>query len=273
MIRLSAFADEIAQNLEEQIRVLREEGIHFLDLRQVEDTNVLDLDDDQVVAIQRALKAADIRVAAIGSPLGKVPIDYPAEEHLRRLDRALLLARAFDTPFVRIFSFYAPAGGWGPGGPEACRDEIVARLQAMTARARSAGVVLLHENDRDLYGDTIARCVDLVQSIRDPHFAAVLDPANFVQCGQRPYPDAYEALRPWLRCIHVKDAGADGRVTVAGAGSAQWPALLSRLRMDGYDGYFSLEPHLDAAGQYSGFSGPDRFREAAQAFRRLLAAS
>ena len=42
MIRLSAFADEISPDLEEQIAVLSLEHIHFLDLRGVWNTNVLD---------------------------------------------------------------------------------------------------------------------------------------------------------------------------------------------------------------------------------------
>ncbi len=71
-------------------------------------------------------------------------------------------------------------------------------------------------------------------------------------------------MRPWLRYVHVKDALADGKVVAAGEGVARWPELLRRLRADGYDGFFSLEPHLVAMGQYGGFSGPDLFRRAVQ---------
>jgi len=45
---------------------------------------------------------------------------------------------------------------------------------------------------------------------------------------------------------------------------------LRRLRADGYDGVFALEPHLAAAGQFQGFSGPALFRHASQSFQRLL---
>jgi sugar phosphate isomerase/epimerase len=70
--------------------------------------------------------------------------------------------------------------------------------------------------------------------------------------------------------VHDKDVDRDGTLVVAGAGEADWPALLARLRADGYDGFLSLEPHLEAAGQFQGFSGPDRFRQASQALQRLL---
>ena len=274
MIRLSAFADEISPDLNEQIAVLQSENIHYLDLRGVWDTNVLDLTDKQVATIKQALDAGGIGVAAIGSPIGKVPIDSSFDEHLHRFERAferaLTLAREFQTPYVRIFSFYPPASQ--AAAPEDHRDEVLRRVREMTTRARAADVVLLHENERDIYGDTIARCVDLMGSVDDAHFQAALDPANFVVCGQVPYPDAYDALHSWVQYIHVKDVRADGAIAPAGEGVARWPDLLQRLRQDGYDGFLSLEPHLAAAGQHQGFSGPDLFRRASQALQLLLRA-
>lgn len=271
MIRLSAFADEISANLDEQIAVLHSEHIHFLDLRSVWGINVLDLNDAQVNEIRRALNAHDIGVAAIGSPIGKVPIDSPFDIHLKRFERAIALAHIFQTPYVRIFSFYPPrARGSESADPATWRDEVHRRLYEMSVLAHAQGIVLLHENEKGIYGDTIARNVDLLESINDTHFQAVFDPANFIQCGQTPYPDAYEALRPWLRYIHVKDAELDGQVVAAGEGAARWPELLQRLRRDGYAGFLSLEPHLAAAGQFQGFSGPDLFRRASQALQNML---
>jgi 3-dehydroshikimate dehydratase len=269
MIRLSAFADEIAPDLATQIAVLESEGIHALELRSVEGVNVLDLTDAQVADIAAALTAHGISVSAIGSPLGKVPIDGEFHAQVHRLERALTLARFFHTPFVRIFSFYPPTGD-PSAAPASYRAVVLDRLREMTARARAADITLLHENEKDIYGDTIARCVDLLGAIADPHLGAVLDPANFIQCGQRPYPEGYEALQPWLRYVHVKDARSDGGVVAAGEGATDWPALLARLQADGYDGVFSLEPHLAAAGRFAGFSGPALFRHAAHAFQDLL---
>ena len=70
MIRLSAFADEISLDPNEQVAVLQEEQINFIDLRSAWDTNVLDFVDEQVTELQRILKNAHIGVASIASPLG-----------------------------------------------------------------------------------------------------------------------------------------------------------------------------------------------------------
>jgi len=271
MIRLSAFADEISPNLPEQIAILKRENITHIDLRGVWNINVLDLTGEQAISIKELLEGHGIKVAAIGSPIGKVPVDSPFDEHLERFERAIKLAHLFGTPLVRIFSFYPPAGiASDSADPDSWRDEVVWRLREMIERARAAGITLIHENEKDIYGDTIARCVDLLQECNDTHFQAVFDPANFIQCGQIPYPDAYEALRPWLRYVHVKDALPDGDVVAAGEGAAHWPELLQRLRQDGYDGFFSLEPHLASAGTYQGFSGPELFRYASQALQQML---
>ena len=270
MIRLSAFADEISPDLDEQIAVLQSENIHFLELRGAWGVNVLDFSDEQVERMRSDLDANGIGVSAIGSPIGKVPVDSSFAEHMQRFGRAIQLAHIFQTRYIRIFSFYPPASRTTATAPSEWRDEVRWRLRALTVRARTENLTLLHENEKDIYGDTIARCVDILHSVNDEHFRAILDPANFIQCGQIPYPDAYESLRPWLLYMHVKDALPDGTVVAAGEGETHWPALLQRLRADGYDGFLSLEPHLAAAGQFQGFSGPDLFRKASQALQGML---
>lgn len=271
MIRLSAFADEISPNLDEQIAILQREGIRYLDLRGVWNINVLDLSDAQIRQVKQTLDTHGIGVAAIGSPIGKVAIDSPFEATMQKLERAIQIAQALGTPFIRIFSFYPPAHAQTVSTSAGTnRDEVMRRLRMMIERASAAGVTLLHENEKDIYGDTIARCVDLMQSCEDEHFRVAFDPANFIQCAQVPYPDAYEALRPWLTYVHVKDALADGSVVAADEGAGRWPELLQRLRDDGYNGFLSLEPHLAAAGQFQGFSGPDLFVKASQALQGML---
>ncbi len=270
MIYLSAFADEISPVLSEQLSTLASEGLHFLDLRGAWGTNVLDFTDRQVVEIKQALDAQGTGVSAIASPIGKVAIDTPFADTLARFERALELARLFQTSFIRIFSFYPPESPESERAPAAWRGEVLLRLRELTARARAAGVVLLHENEKAIYGDTLARCLDLLTGIDDPHFQAAFDPANFIQCDQIPYPDAYVALRPWLRYVHVKDALADGSVVVAGEGLTNWFELLKHLRADGYTGFLSLEPHLAASSQFQGFSGPELFCRASRSLQGLL---
>ncbi|HEX5502193.1 MAG TPA: sugar phosphate isomerase/epimerase, partial [Thermomicrobiales bacterium] len=149
--------------------------------------------------------------------------------------------------------------------------EVLARLGRLVEAARGAGVTLLHENERGIYGDIPARCRDLLATLDSPLLRAVWDPANFVLRGVRPHTEGYDLLRPYIAYVHVKDARRDrGKIVPAGQGDGEVRQTLAALRDSGFDGFFSLEPHLQAAGPFSGFSGPALFREAAQAFKALL---
>lgn len=267
MWTLTGFADEISPELDAQLETLHQESMRFLELRGVWGANVLDLTEQQVATIKERLAEAGIAVSAIGSPIGKIPITADFAPHLDAFQRALDLARAFDAPYLRIFSFFIPAGH----DPADYRDEVLSRLTRLARAAEGTGVTLVHENEKEIYGDTPARCLDLLTAIDSPVLRAVWDPANFVQVGVKPFTEGYAALRPYIAYVHVKDALlGSSQVVPAGQGDGQLRETLAALHDSGFDGFFSLEPHLQTAGKFSGFSGPELFRTAALAFKELL---
>jgi sugar phosphate isomerase/epimerase len=264
---LSGFADEIDPDLEVQCDTLAADGIRHLELRSVWGTNVCDLDDAQVERVAKTLHARGVGVSSLGSPVGKVPVTAPFGPHLDRFRRALDVAGRLQAPYVRVFSFFVPDGD----DPVAHREEVLARMSTLADEAGRAGVTLLHENEKGIYGDVPARCHDLLATVDSPHLRAAWDAANFVQVGVRPYSEAYARLRPWLAYVQVKDALlTTGEVVPAGGGDGEVPETLAALHADGFDGFFSMEPHLAAAGPYGGFSGPERWRHAVAAFTALL---
>jgi sugar phosphate isomerase/epimerase len=264
---LTGFADEISPELEEQLETLGEESISYMELRSAWNTNVLDLSDDELHRVKSATAERGIRISSIGSPIGKVPATDPFGPHLERFRRALHAADVMETPYLRVFSFFMPEGQ----EPGHYREEVLDRMRIMAGEAEDSGVTLLHENEKEIYGDVPSRCVDILSGVGSPALRAAWDAANFVQCGISPFDEGYASLRPYLEYVHIKDAlASSGRVVPAGEGDGQLPETLSALRASGFDGFFSLEPHLASAGTYSGFSGPELFRKAAGAFKELL---
>ena len=146
-----------------------------------------------------------------------------------------------------MFSFFIPQGD----APASYRAQVMARMKAMTALAEKEGIILLHENEKDIYGDIASRCHDLLTEVNSPNLRAVFDPANFVQCGQVTYPDAYELLSDYVVYMHIKDALSDGSVVPAGQGEGHVPEIVSELSKKNYGGFFSLEPHL---GSFEGLA-------------------
>jgi sugar phosphate isomerase/epimerase len=264
---LTGFADEISPELEEQLETLAQESMGYMELRSVWNTNVLDLSDDELDRIKYATAQRGLRISSIGSPIGKVPVTNRFGPHLERFRRALRAADVMEAPYVRVFSFFIPEDQ----EPGHYREEVIDRMGIMAGEAEDSGVTLLHENEKVIYGDVPSRCLDILAGVGSPALRAAWDAANFVQCGVRPYKEGYASLRPYVEYVHVKDAisGSD-RVVPAGEGDGQLPETLSALRASGFDGFFSLEPHLASAGMYSGFSGPELFRKAAGAFKELL---
>ncbi|HEY7419632.1 MAG TPA: sugar phosphate isomerase/epimerase, partial [Ktedonobacteraceae bacterium] len=137
MIYLSAFADEISPDLETQIEILRSENIHCIDFRSAWNINVLDLTDEQVMQAKELLNDKGIQVAALGSPIGKVPIDTPFEEYMQRFERALTVAEMFGTHYIRIFSFYPSSN---QPDTVASHEKVLHFLHEMTERAGAAHI-------------------------------------------------------------------------------------------------------------------------------------
>jgi len=264
---LSGFADEISPELDDQLATLAAESISHLELRSVWSTNVADLGSGQLASFRRALDDAGVAVSAIGSPIGKIDIEAPLGPELERMRRVADIAIELGTQIVRVFSFFMPSGE----PPERHRSQVIDRMCALTQVAEDRGLVLAHENEKEIYGDRPERCADLITAVGSPAFQATFDAANFVQCGVRPHTEGYGLLRPYLVYLQVKDAlAATGEVVPAGQGDGQVRETLSALRDSGFEGYVSLEPHLGQAGRYGGFSGPDGFRRAAEALKTLL---
>jgi len=196
MVKLSGFADEISPDLQVQLDTLDSLGIKYLELRGVWGKNVLALTDEELAEVKAELDRRGIGVSAVGSPIGKVPIDSDFEEYRGLVQNAIDVANKLETPYIRMFSFYV-------NDLDADRNEVMQRMQAMVDMAAAGGTVMLHENEKGIYGELAERCLDLHQTITGDSFRATFDPANFVQAGVKPFDDAYPKLKPYIAYFHI----------------------------------------------------------------------
>jgi sugar phosphate isomerase/epimerase len=265
LFTLSCFGDEISPDLKEQIAVMNANGVKALEFRSMDGINILDLGPNQLRSAAAILADAGIGVSAIGSPIGKIGVTDPFEPHLERFKHAVEVATFFNTPYIRMFSFFIPADQ----DPVDYRDEVLRRWEKFIEAARGSGLTLLHENEKGIYGDTAARCLDLLKSLNTKVVRATFDPANFIQCGEETFPAAYRQLEPWIAYIHIKDARRSDRgVVPAGQGDGKLPEILAALKTRGFKGYLSIEPHLNASLPGG---GPELFKVAVDALKSVLA--
>jgi sugar phosphate isomerase/epimerase len=235
---ITGFADEIDQRLSKQIDVLKKLGISYVEYRSGDGKGIADYSCDEAKEAAKKLNGAGIKVSALGSPIGKVGVNDDFAKHFEVFKHVVELAGIFGTKYIRVFSFYIPKDE----NPDSYKNKVIDQLCKLVAYAQANNVVLLHENEKAIFGDNAKRCLALFESLYGEHFRCTFDFANFIQCGQNTF-EAYQMLKKYIAYIHVKDAiGED--VVPAGKGEGQVKKILTLLDASGYDGFLSLEPHL-----------------------------
>ena len=260
--RLSAFGDEIDDDVDTQLDVLGDLDIRYLEMRTAWGKKAADLSDREIERLATACRKRSMRVSCIGSRIGKTPITEPLEATVAELGRILDLAERLDTKLVRIFSFRPPAGREAEHV-----GESLSRLKALAEVAGARGAVLVMENETGMVGDIPERCRALLQGVDSPSLRFVWDIGNFPHCGvDRAVDRGWPLLGRYVAHVQVKDTRlSDRAMTVAGAGDGQALRLLGTLRDAGYRGFLALEPHL------GGSNGAEGMRRAARALRSLMA--
>lgn len=245
--KISGFSDEISADISKQFEVLNKLGIKYFEPRGINGKNISLLSEEEVIKLKDKMLSSSVKASSIGSPIGKIKISDDFTEHFELFKNLVNISNFLDCSYMRIFSFYRDNEEW----TKEERMEVFRRLSLMIEYAKGKNIILLHENEKDIYGDNIERCLDLYENLYCDNFKAVFDSANFVQCGVDTK-EAYDKLKPYIGYMHIKDAlKENGRVLPAGKGDGNLPYILNDLLKSGYDGFLSLEPHL---GTFEGLS-------------------
>ncbi len=243
-IKISGFADEISPDFDEQLNTVTRLGMRYISLRAADGRSVADYTVEEVrEKILPRLEKKGVKVSSVGSPIGKVGIrdGEGFARQLAQLDNLCRIAGVLDCRFIRIFSFFIPKGE----DPAAYRDEVMDKMARFMEVAKEYDVTLMHENEKNIYGDVGSRCLEIMERFAGDGMCSAFDFANFVQCGEDPAV-CWDLLRPYIRYIHIKDALKDsGENVLCGTGDGKIRQILDRaLNREGYEGFLTLEPHL-----------------------------
>lgn len=236
---ITGFSDEIDSDILTQFENISRLGMHYYEPRVVNGKNIINLNDEEVGELSVIMDNYGIAASSIGSPIGKIKTTDDFDTHFESFKRTVEIANKLNTKYIRMFSFFMPENE----RPEDYTDFVVERLSKMVDYASKNNVVLLHENEKGIYGNIAVRCKTLFEKIVSPNFRAVFDFSNFVECSQETL-EAYEMLKPYIEYIHVKDCKNGGGVVPAGRGDGNVEAILKKLNESGFKGFASIEPHL-----------------------------
>lgn len=232
MIKLCAPTDEAAVNIDDAINAISSVGIHLAEIRDINDINVLEFTDEQANEFYTKLKAKQIDVWAISSPIGKRDLHIDFAIYQKRVAKAIRMAQIFHAPHIRVFSFFEHNNN---------PDEVVKRLKYVLDEASKAGIKVCLENEKDSYGETPERMIELLDKL--PGMLMVYDSSNYVQVGV-PAEKTLSMAFPRAYYVHFKDGihkGDDADITPVGEGEANITQLLKLVNKDMT---FSIEHHL-----------------------------
>lgn len=310
-VLLSAFADEVAPSggtPEEQMSMLATLGLEYYSPRFFDfggkRTNVMDLTEEQIAEVLRVQQKYDIKVATLGSPIGKVKLVdvndgttnayVPFTQYLEtKVMHAIRLAERFGTKLIRGFSFYPPKDH----DHTRYLPQAVEQIGKIAELCKHHGLVYGMEVEANLVGRDGNTLREICKQIKNPHLHVVFDGGNLSTQNMTAsvVHQEYINICGWVSWMHIKDYRIDpalpwtGHVDEArlrnfvpcGMGDSGYKAVLDSFRIHmpfhsdlstyGVPGVFlDLEPHLRGGGQFGGYSGPDGMGVALRALLKIL---
>ena len=281
-MRLCAFTDEISLDFESALRACADNGIREIQIRRVDGVNVVELPDDEIDRLVRLTSDYDVRVAGIGSPFGKPPVeafaaglDEPSRRlHLAVFDRALDLAERFDAPLIRVFAVGAPSRDIADF--ETRIGTSVKWLREPAEHAGKAGRFLAIENEYTTLTGTCRQVRRAIDLLGHPNVRVAWDVASGWWDGES-IEQGYAQVRGLIADVHVRDVAPDsvdpgkhGAIVRFGEGAIDWPDVLRRLAADDFGGTLTLETHLYSQDAERWTKLPIATMHAAAEVRKLL---
>ena len=257
-IPIGAITDEFSLDIEVALDAMAKLGMTIVELRLVDQRNIIDLSDEEIRRIREQVEARGMRVLSIASPVLKCvlpdapPLDerfqqdvfgsaYTIADQPRLAQRAMEIAELTGAKFIRVFSY------WRTIAPEQCHDRIVSALRGLADKAGARGLIIGLENEHACNVATGAEAGRILAALDHPALKSIWDPANAFMLGERPFPDGYSKL-PAARVAHVhaKDCMMKGHTATwgpLGEMDVDWRGQIAALKRDGYAGAISLETH------------------------------
>ena len=291
-MRLSGFADEAANGIDGQIAVTRTLGWPCIEARSIDGVNIHDLPDAAFETVRRKLDDAAIRINCFGSTIANwsKSVDEPFTETIATVERAIRRMRVLDVPFVRIMSYAIIRDAAGRALADQKKDERFRRLREICNRFLNAGITPVHENCMNYGGMSWEHSLEMLAAV--PGLKLVYDTGNpgitpdFRKSFPYPNQDAfecYEKLREYVVHVHIKDGVRDPatdeeRYFFPDEGVCEVGATLDSLLASGYDGDFSIEPHMAVVFHHADVSASEQARidnyvEYGRRFERMLDAA
>ena len=240
---ISGIADEAGQDIDTQIRAHRTLDWKHIELRNIDGVNLTNVSDRQFEGIVEKLSQAHIAVSCFASALcnWSRKISNPFKVDTTELARAIPRMHRLNTPFIRIMSY--PNDSLSQ---EDWKRQVVKRIRELAHMAADGGIILAHENCDGWASQSARHSLELLETVDSPALKLIYDTGNPVWHDQDGW-EFYSQVADHTVYVHVKDATKTPdkvQPCFAGEGAGQVERIITDLVCRGYDGGFSIEPHM-----------------------------
>jgi len=257
---LSGFADEAADDLAGQIKVLKTLGWKYLEARYIDNYNIHDLDDAAFDKVCATLDESEIKINCFGSSIANhaTQVDCDFEATMAVVKRAIQRMRRLKVPYIRIMSYAVLYDETEKDRalPDQKEEKRFEQLRRICGAFLDAGITPLHENSYNYGSMSWEHTLKLLDAV--PGLKLVYDTADsgITPDFRKPYPypnqdclEVWEHIKPHVIHIHIKDACRDPQTGIKtylfpGEGDCEVEKILADAISSGYSGLFSIEPHM-----------------------------
>lgn len=284
---LTGFADEAAPDIAGQIRATKELGWKYIESRSIDGVNIHDISDDKFEEVADKLADSGVQINCFGSAIanwGKQITD-PFDITLEEIERAIPRMQRLGTRLIRVMSYAVLPNREADDQVE---EERFRRMRVLLQMFTDAGITPVHENCMNYGGMSWQHTLRLIENV--PGLKLVFDTGNPVFTDDRAKPKPYAKQSAWefythvkehVAYVHIKDGVWDpenGKTTFTfpGEGDGDVRRSVKDLLASGYDGGFSIEPHLAVVQHDQSIVSPEEQRynsyvEYGQRMERIVA--
>lgn len=276
--RLGVISDELSQDFEEALKIMKGYGLRWVEIRTVWNTYNTEASPEQIQRLKSLLHQYDFALSVLDTALYKCDLPgtknvvgekdaYPYSGQMELLRRAIDRAHVLGTDKLRVFAF------WRVADPQAHFPHIAAELAKAAEVARKGGIRLVLEDEGSCNVGCGRELAQMLSLVPNENFGVNWDVGNGYWHDEPSFPTGYALLdkkRIWH--VHLKDVRCGGaaakqqkseawrlksgqeseasscHTALLGEGQVDLLGQLRALLRDGYEGTMSLEPEYQAPG-------------------------